>query len=197
MCHHPCDQIYPFDHYCPKIYRYLAINKTNYFLLQSTKIPYDCQNDSTKSSEYQVLGPAIDSKAPEPTKLVPGMNGPAWELELVPVPGQPIYLRPEICCSKNRSQPLSISLKRGFFTVTTVFSLTLRRLHSPTYLQESFHYKSTYKSALQSFPTQFEVFCTKQFSLTLWHLHSPTNLQEGFHCKSTYKSALQSFPHSN
>ena len=39
--HHSCDQIYPFDHYRPKIYRYLAINITNYFLLQSTKIPYD------------------------------------------------------------------------------------------------------------------------------------------------------------
>ena len=37
MCHHPCDQIYPFDHYCPKRYRYLAINITNYSLLQSTR----------------------------------------------------------------------------------------------------------------------------------------------------------------
>ena len=34
------------------------------------------RNDSTKSSEYQVLGPAIDSRAQEPTQLVPGMNGP-------------------------------------------------------------------------------------------------------------------------
>ena len=58
------------------------------------------RDDSTKSSGYQVLGPAIDSRAPEPTQLVPGMNGLAWELELVPVPDQPISLRPETCCSQ-------------------------------------------------------------------------------------------------
>ena len=46
------------------------------------------------NSEYQVLGPAIDSRAPEPTQLVMGMNGPAWGLELVPGPDQPVSLRP-------------------------------------------------------------------------------------------------------
>ena len=46
------------------------------------------------NSEYQVPGPAIDSRAPEPTQLVPGMNGPARGLELVPGPDQPVHLRP-------------------------------------------------------------------------------------------------------
>ena len=62
--------------------------------MQSTETPYDWLNDSTKSSEYQVPGPAIDSRALEPTQLVPGMNGPAQGLELVPGPDQPVSLRP-------------------------------------------------------------------------------------------------------
>ena len=62
------------------------------------------RNDSTKSSGHQVLGPAIDSRAPEPTQLVPGMNGPAWELEPVPVPDQPISLRHETLLLTNHSQ---------------------------------------------------------------------------------------------
>ena len=61
------------------------------------------RNDSTKSSGYQVLGPAIDSTAPEPTQLVPDMNGPAWKLELVLAPDQPISLRLETFLLTNHS----------------------------------------------------------------------------------------------
>ena len=32
----------------------------------------------------QVPGSANDSRVPEPTQLVMGMNGPAWGLKLVP-----------------------------------------------------------------------------------------------------------------
>ena len=41
------------------------------------------------------IGTSYDSRAPEPTQLVPGMNGPVLELEPVPVPDLPIPLRPE------------------------------------------------------------------------------------------------------
>ena len=108
-------------------------------------------------------------------QLVPGMNGPAWGLELVPVPGQPIYLRPETCCSKNHSRPLSISLKRGFFTVTPVFSLTLRHIHSSANQQRVFHWNIV-------FPLSNLRFLHKiHFFLTLRHIHSSTNRQRVFH----------------
>ena len=73
------------------------------------------RNDSTKSSEYQVLGPAIESRAPKQTKLVPGMNGPARELELVLGPNQPISLKPETCCSQIIVNTASV-YKRVFTT---------------------------------------------------------------------------------
>ena len=131
------------------------------------------RNDSTKSSGYQVLGPAIDPRALEPTQLILCMNDPAWKLEMVLAPNQPISLRLKTLLLTNHSlqnRPINISLKRGFYCICSFSSA----------LWEGFHCN------MQSFPQHL----TWGFSARTVSSIIHSNLWEGFHCN------MQSFPQS-
>ena len=83
-----------------------------------------------------VPGPAIDSRAPKPTQLVMGMNGPARGLKLVPGLDQPVSLRPT-CKSTNQQQ-----LIEGF-SLETQFFLSQTEVSAQTTVFPHYHLHST------------------------------------------------------
>ena len=81
----------------------------------------------------------------------------------------------------NHNQPISISLKWGFFHCNHSFS--------------SLSDKSTRGFSLQHSLslTQIEVFCESSLPSLSGNLHSPANLQEGFHYNTVFPSLKLSF----